>query len=65
MKRNDTVLNKWKFALGPDESCLLNAKEAGAVHTWNVEEGSEDTWGTGWYEHMIYAPAEWKEKESG
>lgn len=62
MKRNDTVLNKWKFALGTDESCLLNAKEAGAVHTWNVEEGSEDTWGTGWYEHMIDAPAEWKEK---
>lgn len=62
MKRNDRVLAEWRFALGTDESCLKNAGKVGAIHTWNVEEGSEDTWGIGWYEHTVFAPAEWMDK---
>lgn len=62
MKREEVVLADWKFALGEKQKCLENAKEASPIHTWNVEEGSEDTWGTGWYEHRINFPTEWRGK---
>lgn len=62
MKRNDVVLSDWKFALGEDDTCLLKARKVGAIHTWNIEDGTEDTWGTGWYEHVIFIPVEWADK---
>lgn len=31
-------------------------------HTWNVEDGSEEYWGTGWYQHELSIPSDWREK---
>ena len=62
MKRKEMLLEQWSFAYGQEESCLKYAKKVGTIHTWNVEEGLEDSWGSGWYEHKLEIPAEWKEK---
>ena len=62
MKEKKINLRKWKFALGEDETCLKSGREVAVPHTWNIEEGSEETWGTGWYEHSFQAPAEWTGK---
>lgn len=53
MKREIFPLKHWSFAMGEEESCLMNAKEVGELHTWNVEEKYADTWGIGWYQHAV------------
>lgn len=62
MKRESITLSKWNFKLGEEISCLKDAKEVTIPHTWNVEDGSEEYWGTGWYEYKLEVPSEWKEK---
>ena len=52
-------LVKWKFAAGETEECLKNAREVTIPHTWNVEEGTEDYWGKGWYETVISVEEDW------
>ena len=41
-------LKNWKFNLGEEMICPEQAAEVSVPHTWNVEEGTEDYWGTGW-----------------
>lgn len=62
MKRKEHLLDNWKFAYGQEKSCLEHGKKVGAIHTWNVDENLEDSWGTGWYEHELDVPKEWKNK---
>lgn len=53
-------LKKWKFALGETEASLKNSRQVVIPHTWNVEDGTEEVWGKGWYEHTFFAPDEWR-----
>ncbi len=62
MKRKEQLLDNWKFAYGQEKSCLEHGKKVGAIHTWNVDENLEDSWGTGWYEHELDIPEKWKGK---
>ena len=55
-------LKHWVFAVGDGEDCLRDGKEVTVPHTWNIEEGKEEYWGTGWYEHSLDVPEEWADK---
>ncbi|MCM1134872.1 MAG: hypothetical protein NC400_04770 [Clostridium sp.] len=55
-------LEKWKFALGNDITCLENGRHVRIPHTWNIEEGSEEYWGIGWYAYNFVPEELWKEK---
>lgn len=55
-------LDTWKFALGESAECLLNAKEVTVPHTWNIEEGTEDFFGIGWYRCAFIPEKEWEDK---
>lgn len=55
-------LEKWKFALGEDITCLKNGRQVNIPHTWNIEEGTEEFWGIGWYEYCFTPDDSWKEK---
>lgn len=55
-------LERWTFQLGEEESCLEKGREVTIPHTWNVEEGSEEYWGTGWYRCQFTPEADWQNK---
>lgn len=55
-------LEKWKFASGEERACLENGREVRIPHTWNVEEGTEEYWGTGWYSYSFVPEDEWEGK---
>lgn len=55
-------LEKWKFALGEDISCLEKGREVTVPHTWNIEEGTEEHWGIGWYCCCFVPEETWKGK---
>ncbi len=55
MRREATILTNWQFAIGASEPNWNNARAVTIPHTWNVEEGTEDTWGTGWYRCVLPA----------
>ncbi len=56
------LLGDWKFALGNTKECLLQGRTIQVPHTWNREEGTENYFGTGWYEYTFEAPHSWKNK---
>lgn len=55
-------LRIWKFALGEEIACLQEGREVCIPHTWNIEEGTEEYWGTGWYEASFMGSENWKGK---
>lgn len=55
-------LEKWSFALGEDISCLEQGQEVTVPHTWNIEEGTEEFWGTGWYGYRFVPEESWRGK---
>lgn len=55
-------LDKWVFALGEEESCLEKGREVVIPHTWNIEEGTEEYQGTGWYEYNFIPSPFWEGK---
>lgn len=55
MIRESTILTNWQFAMGASEPNWDNIRTVTVPHTWNVEEGTEDTWGTGWYRCVLPA----------
>lgn len=55
-------LKNWKFNLGEEMICPEQAEEVSVPHTWNVEEGTEDYWGTGWYGYTFIPEEDWKNK---
>lgn len=55
-------LDRWSFWLGGDGKRPETAREVTVPHTWNVEDGTEEYWGLGWYETEVEIPKEWKEK---
>ena len=62
MAREVINLCEWNFSLGDTAECLEHGRKVSVPHTWNIEEGTEDTWGTGWYEYVFMAPGEWQGK---
>ncbi len=62
MAREVINLCEWNFSLGDTAECLEHGRKVSVPHTWNIEEGTEDTWGTGWYEYVFTAPGEWQGK---
>ncbi len=62
MIRETILLKHWKFNLGDTAECLETGREVTVPHTWNIEENTEETWGTGWYEHTFKVPDSWKDK---
>lgn len=56
-------LERWNFAFGENRECLKTGKTVTVPHTWNVEEGLEDAWGTGWYETVFQMPENWEGKK--
>lgn len=58
-KRN---LEKWKFALGEEITCLDTGREIQVPHTWNVEEDTEEYRGTGWYVFSFVPEESWRDK---
>ncbi len=55
-------LKKWKFAPGEDITCLEKGREVTIPHTWNIEDGTGEYWGIGWYCHSFVPEEAWKEK---
>lgn len=55
-------LEKWMFALGEDMDCLAKGREVKIPHTWNIEDGTEDYWGTGWYSYYFIPEESWRGK---
>lgn len=55
-------LEKWKFALGEDMDCLAKGREVEIPHTWNIEDGTEEYWGTGWYSYSFIPEESWRGK---
>lgn len=55
-------LCKWKFALGEIKSCLKDGREVTVPHTWNIEEGTEEYWGAGWYSCSFRPEESWRNK---
>lgn len=55
-------LEKWTFALGEEIACLEKGREVSIPHTWNIEEGSEEYWGTGWYSRRFVPEESWTGK---
>ncbi len=62
MSLETIILEKWKFALGESEQCLEKAREVNIPHTWNIEDGTEEYWGIGWYSYTFDADKNWKDK---
>ena len=61
---------KWQFQLDKDsigwqswQKGLPKPRTVNVPHTWNVENGTERYFGTGWYEKTVDIPSEWKGKE--
>lgn len=55
-------LKKWKFALGEEMDCLEHGREVTIPHTWNVEDGTEEFWGIGWYGFTFSPRKSWRGK---
>lgn len=55
-------LKKWDFAIGETQDCLGTGREVSIPHTWNVEEGYEEHWGSGWYGCDLEIPKNWNGK---
>lgn len=68
--QRDTInLNQWQFVLGPEtgaEHALnapwANARTVSIPHTWNVEDGTNNHYGWGYYQKKIAVPTAWKNK---
>lgn len=56
------ILVDWDFALGEKMDCLIHSKKVCVPHTWNIEEGTEEFYGTAWYEKCINRLEQWKDK---
>lgn len=55
-------LKNWYFNSGNEISCPEQAAKVSIPHTWNVEEGTEDYWGTGWYAYTFIPQDNWRNK---
>ncbi len=55
MKRTVVPVEKWRFALGGDASCLENAAEVRVPHTWSIDEKGQYYVGKGWYRTAVRA----------
>lgn len=55
-------LKNWKFQIGESADCLKISREVTIPHTWNIEEGTEEYWGIGWYEYTWEVPKDWEER---
>ena len=53
------MISDWQFAIGESADCLKNSHAVQIPHTWNIEEGTEDYQGTGWYQTELEVPEEW------
>ena len=53
------MLSEWKFAVGETKECLENSHIVQIPHTWNIEGGTEEYWGIGWYQTELEVPEEW------
>lgn len=63
MMKNEMIeLSWWRFQLGDSNEGLEKAREIQVPHTWNIEEHTEEYWGTGWYGCDIIAEEAWREK---
>lgn len=62
MALTERNLERWTFQLGEEESCLEKGREVKIPHTWNVEEGSEEYWGTGWYCWRFTPEPDWQNR---
>lgn len=60
MSKTTEILRDWKFALGETRDCLEAGHVVKLPHTWNVESGSEEYAGTGWYACQVTIPKEWE-----
>lgn len=71
--QRDTIsLDKdWQFAIdkkgegqqqGWQSRQLPQSKTVKLPHTWNVEEGTNQHYGWGWYQRKLTVPADWKSK---
>ena len=59
MKIEKRMLSEWKFAVGETKECLENSHIVQIPHTWNIEGGTEEYWGIGWYQTELEVPEEW------
>ena len=59
MKIEKQMLTDWKFAVGDTMDCLENGHTVQVPHTWNIEEGTEEYWGIGWYQKELEVPEAW------
>ncbi|NCB91800.1 MAG: hypothetical protein EOM40_04405 [Clostridia bacterium] len=57
-----SYLEKWTFALGEEMECLAKGREVVLPHTWNIEAGTEDYAGYGWYAYDLHPEASWEGK---
>lgn len=62
--------NGWKFQVDRNSighyswyNGLPEARNISAPHTWNVENGLEEFYGTAWYEKEVNIPTEWNNKK--
>lgn len=62
MALKEISLDRWIFAPGEESSCLEKGREVAIPHTWNVEDGTEELWGTGWYELCFVPEEDWRDK---
>lgn len=66
----ETLDGQWNFQLDKDsigwkswQNKLPDGKTVSVPHTWNVEDGTENYFGTAWYEKNVNIPVEWKSKQ--
>lgn len=59
MKIEKQMLTDWQFAVGDTMDCLENGHTVQVPHTWNIEEGTEEYWGIGWYRKELEVPEAW------
>lgn len=62
MALNKINLEQWIFAPGEEPLCLERGREVKLPHTWNVEDGLEDFWGSGWYRYSFTPEEAWQGK---
>lgn len=62
MEREIHLLKDWKFAFGDRDGLKASGRWVKIPHTWNVEEGLEDSEGSGWYQYDFWPQEEWKDK---
>jgi len=62
MKNEIIELSQWRFQLGDSNEGLEKARQIEVPHTWNIEDNTEEYWGTGWYGCDIMADESWREK---